>query len=171
VSVDPKSRTAHELRKEGADSVVGVQAHMIRVPQIRADMGLRMVDRPESLGDRSDGLTTCPICGELNYAATSAGMIRCRNCRSVLLVQGGVVEVLNKSTRYMVRRWLGSIFLGIGAATFLFASTVALLTRPSPLFGDCFRGCHNVGPTWTLAGVSGLVLIVVGVLLRRRRWL
>ncbi len=130
-----------------------------------------MTNLRQSFEDRRDGLCVCPVCGSLNDAATSNGIILCRNCRSSLLVHDDVVELISRSRRYLFRHRLGTLFVWLGGGTLVAIFLILLFSRPSPLFGDCFFGCGP--PTdarWITAIICGLTVTLTGLFLRRRRW-
>ena len=54
--------------------------------------------------DRTDALGNCPVCGALYYAASRHEVLRCRSCRSLLRMDGELVEVLQRCSAQIRRR-------------------------------------------------------------------
>ena len=120
---------------------------------------------------RSDRFLFCPVCGEGNYTPSSAGMLSCRECRSLLVLDDLQVVIARRSFAYGIRRRLGRILVGSGLTTAFGYLTIAIVTDPRP-FLKC--GFYCLGPPYFDRNIwilyAGLALLLAGLVLRRKRW-
>jgi hypothetical protein len=117
------------------------------------------------------GLVACPACRTPNYVGDDLKGRQCRECRSQFMLDGDKAILVAPSRAYFVRRRLGVVIVLLGTILSIVSLGLRLMHRPSPLFGDCLDFCHPLPPSvFIILFWLGLILVLVGIVLRRKRW-
>ena len=98
--------------------------------------------------DRTDALGSCPVCGAMYYAASRYEVVQCRECRSLLRLNGSLVEIARRDTAHLVKKRIRGVLIALGIFVAVGSVALGLFLNRSFLLGLPMLALQSVWLRW-----------------------